>query len=44
MANMDRDFVENEKELKALIKIDTYYVPNSMKKRWRYVRELSSST
>ena len=28
--------MENEKELKALRKIDTYYVPDSMKKRWRY--------
>ena len=32
-ANAVRDFVENEKEMKALRKTDTYYVPDSMKKR-----------
>ncbi len=37
LANAVKDFEESEKELKALKKIDTYYVPNSMKKRWRYV-------
>ena len=37
LANAVRDFVENEKEMKALRKIDTYYVPDSMKKQWRYV-------
>ena len=36
-ANAVRDFVESEKELKARRKIDTYYFPDSMKKRWRYV-------
>ena len=36
-ANAVREFVESEKELKALWKIDTYYVPDSIKKRWRYV-------
>ena len=36
-ANTVKDFVESEKELKVLRKIDTYYVPDSMKKRWRYV-------
>ena len=36
-ANAVRDFVESEKELKALRKIDTYYVPDSIKKWWRYV-------
>ena len=36
-ANVVKDFVESEKELKALRKIDTYYVPDSMKKWWRYV-------
>ncbi len=35
--NAVRDFMESEKELKALRKIDTYYVPDSMKKWWRYV-------
>ena len=35
--NVVRDFVEDEKELKALRKIDTYYVLDSMKKWWRYV-------
>ncbi len=35
--NTVRDFVESEKELKALRNINTYYVPNSMKKWWRYV-------
>ena len=32
LANAVRDFMESEKELKALQKIDTYYVPNSIKK------------
>lgn len=36
-ANMVRDFVESEKELKALKKLNTYYVLDSMKKSWRYV-------
>ena len=36
-AKVVKDFVESEKELKALRNIDTYYVPDSMKKRWRYV-------
>ena len=31
-AKVVRDFVESEKELKALRKIDTYYVPDSIKK------------
>ena len=37
LANVVKDFVESEKELKMLRKIDTYYVPDSMKKRWMYV-------
>jgi len=32
--NVVKDFVKNKKELKVLRKIDTYYVPDSMKKRW----------
>ena len=37
LANTVRDFVKNEKQLKVLRKIDTYYVLDSMKKWWRYV-------
>lgn len=36
-ANAVQDFVKDEKELKALKKIDMYYVPKTMKKLWRYV-------
>ena len=32
-----RDFLKDAKELKALKKIDMYYIPNTMKKLWRYV-------
>ena len=37
-ANAIRDFVEDAKELKTLRKIDTYYIPESMKKWRRYVQ------
>ena len=37
LANAVKDFVERDKELKEHRKIETYYVPDSMKKRWRYV-------
>ena len=37
LANAVRDFVKDAKELKALKMIDTYYIPDTMKKLWRYV-------
>ena len=37
LANVVMDFMESEKELKVLWKIDTYIIPDSIKKRWRYV-------
>jgi len=36
-ANVVRDFVKDAKELKALKNIDTFYIPNTIKKLWRYV-------
>ena len=37
LANVVNDFVKDEKEKDKLVKIDTYYDIESIKKLWRYV-------
>lgn len=39
-ANVVNDFIKDEKEKNKLIKIDTYYDMESIKKLWRYVLKI----
>ena len=36
-ANIVKDFVKDEEERKKLVKVETYYEMESIKKLWRYV-------
>ena len=37
LANVVKDFVKDEEERKKLVKVETYYKMDSIKKLWRYV-------